>query len=251
MALTDERTTLICLFHHEGQARAAVEDLSRAGVAEESISVIDGDSRDGASGLMALERMGVPERDREHLQDGLRDGGSIVAVMAIRDHVDVVENIFGKHQAKKIDEAVTRDEEPAPALAAEPAERVIPVVEEELAVGKRTVDQGGVRVFRRVVEIPVEETVALREEHVLIERNPVDRPATDADLELQGERVIELTETAEEAVVGKDARVVEEVVVGKVAGERTEHISETVRRTQVEMEELPEAEAGRVERQRY
>ena len=116
----------------------------------------------------------------------------------------------------------------------------IPVIEEELAVGKRTVDAGGVRVYRRVVEIPVEESINLREEHVNVARRAVDRPATEADLN-QGDRTIELTETAEEAVIGKNARGVEEMVVGKNATERTEHIHDTVRRTEVEVEEVAPA----------
>lgn len=78
------------------------------------------------------------------------------------------------------------------------------------------VDQGGVRVFRRIVEIPMEQSVNLREEHVTMERRPVDRAATDTDVAF-GDRTIELTATAEEAVISKNARVVEEVLVGKKA----------------------------------
>ena len=92
--------------------------------------------------------------------------------------------------------------------------------------------------YRRVVEVPVEESIRLTEQHVSVERHPVDRPVTHQDLRLQGERTIELTETAEEAVVGKSAQVVEEVRVGKVATERTEQIHDSVRRTEVEVEEM-------------
>lgn len=185
--------------------------------------------------------MGIPDRDLKHLADGIRDGGTLIAVTAISDHVSAVERIFGEHSATKIDEAaLTANAAPIAAAAATEVEgqRAIPIVEEELQVGKRTVDQGGVRVYRRVVEMPVEESVNLREEHVVVQRNPTDRPATQADLEAQGTRTIELTETAEEAVVGKSAHVIEEVLVGKVAGEHTEHIRDTVRRTEVEVEEL-------------
>ena len=77
---------------------------------------------------------------------------------------------------------------------------------------------------------------------MVIERTPVDRMATQADLAAQGARTIELTETAEEAVVGKTARVVEEVLIGKQTGEHTETIRDTVRRTEVELEELPSTE---------
>jgi len=114
----------------------------------------------------------------------------------------------------------------------------IPVIEEELQVGKREVQRGGVRVFQRVRETPVHESVQLREEHVRVERHAVDKPATEADLAAFKEGSIELRETAEEAVVSKTARVVEEVVVGKEVSQRTENINDTVRRTDVEVEQL-------------
>jgi uncharacterized protein (TIGR02271 family) len=114
----------------------------------------------------------------------------------------------------------------------------IPVVEEELQVGKRQVQRGGVRVYQRVSETPVSESVQLREEHVHVERHPVDQPATSADLDAIKEGAIELRETAEEAVVSKTARVVEEVVVGKEVTEQTKDINDTVRRTDVEVEQL-------------
>jgi len=46
----------------------------------------------------------------------------------------------------------------------------IPVIEEELEVGKRVVETGGVRVFSRIIEKPVEEHLRLREEHVSVEK---------------------------------------------------------------------------------
>ncbi len=49
------------------------------------------------------------------------------------------------------------------------------------------------------------------------------------------ERTIAMTETGEEAVVGKTARVVKEVVLRKQVGERTETVTDTVRRTEVEV----------------
>jgi stress response protein YsnF len=51
------------------------------------------------------------------------------------------------------------------------------------------------------------------------------------------ERTIEVSATAEEAVVAKEARVKEEVVVRKEAEERTEIVSDTVRRTEVEVDD--------------
>ena len=114
----------------------------------------------------------------------------------------------------------------------------IPIVEEELKVGKREVQRGGVRVFRRMTERPVHEQVQLREEHVRVTRHAVDKPATEADMAAFKEGSVELRETGEEAVVSKTARVVEEVVVGKEVTQRTEQVNDTVRRTEVDVEQL-------------
>lgn len=114
----------------------------------------------------------------------------------------------------------------------------IPVVKEELKVGKRQVERGGVRVFSHIVETPVDENVSLREEHVNVKRRPVDQPISPADVSAFKEKEIELRETAEEAVVQKSARVVEEVVVGKEVSQRQQQIHDTVRHTEVEVEQL-------------
>lgn len=120
----------------------------------------------------------------------------------------------------------------------------IPVIQEELRIGKRQVSRGGVRIFQHVVETPVSESVGLREEHISVERHAVDRPASPADVNAFRESTIELRETAEEAVVEKTARVVEEVVVGKEVRQHDEKISGTVRRTEVDIEQLaPEDDA--------
>jgi uncharacterized protein (TIGR02271 family) len=114
----------------------------------------------------------------------------------------------------------------------------IPVIQEQLAVGKREVQRGGVRVYSRMVETPVNESVSLREEHVNVERHPVDRPIGAGDLDAFKESSIEMRETSEEAVVQKSARVVEEVTIGKDVSQRTQNITDSVRRTEVEVEQL-------------
>jgi uncharacterized protein (TIGR02271 family) len=115
-------------------------------------------------------------------------------------------------------------------------EQRIPLAEERLRVGKREVSGGSVRVRSYVVERPVEEQVRLREESVNVDRRAVDRPVSDTDDPFR-ERTIEVSARSEEAVIGKDARVREEVVVRKDAGERTETVKDTVRRTEVEVED--------------
>ena len=246
--MTDDLTTLICLFHHYDQAQAALEDILEAGIPESNVTLIGGSGSSISANGSSLAELNVPEKDRQHLLDGIEAGGVVLSVAAISDHADKVESIFKAHKAGKIDEAVVDDDLsgaaplaagiPLAAAAFTTGQTVIPITEEELVVGKRNVDAGGVRVYRRIVEIPVEESVTLREEHVNVERRPVDRAVTRADLAAQGDRVIELTETAEEAVIGKSARVVEEVLVGKQVTQHTEQIHDTVRRTEVEFEEI-------------
>jgi len=114
------------------------------------------------------------------------------------------------------------------------------VVEEDVSIGKREVERGHVRIYSRVTEQPVEESVRLREEKVTVERRPVDRPATEADFAAAGKDVIEMTETAEEPVVTKRARVVEEVVVHKDVTEHTETVHGAERHTDVDVQREPE-----------
>ena len=241
-AVSNETTTLLCLFHHDSAASSALSDLAQVGVAKASIQTIvhTTAAQEVATRLQAL---GVPQRDLSHLSEGVKDGGTIVIVSSQAQHVSGVERIFGEHRADKIDERV-KGPVAAPPLAAaipqaaEAGETVIPIIEEELEVSKRSVDRGGVRVIRRVVEMPAEQSINLREEHVVINRHPVDRAATQADLDGQTNRTIELAETAEEAVISKEAHVVEELVIGKQSTQRVEHVHDTVRRTEVEVEDL-------------
>ncbi len=116
--------------------------------------------------------------------------------------------------------------------------KAIPIIEEELQVGKREVEGGGVRVQSHITEKPVEEHVTLREEHVKVERHPVNREVTSADMANFKEGEINITTRAEEPVVIKQARVVEEVEIGKQVSEREETVRDTVRRTDVDVEEV-------------
>jgi stress response protein YsnF len=103
-----------------------------------------------------------------------------------------------------------------------------------------------VRVHSYIVETPVEEQVRLREERVHVERRPANSPGIAGE-ELFRERVIEAEERSEEAVVAKEARVTGEVVVNKETTERTETIRDTVRRTEVEVNEDDVANTNRTD----
>ena len=114
----------------------------------------------------------------------------------------------------------------------------ISVMEEKLQVGKRDVSTGGVRIKSRIVEKPVEESLRLREERVSVNRNKVDRVASDADFANFNEGTIEMKEYAEVPVVSKEAWVVEEISLDKQVNERNETVRDTVRKTEVDIEQL-------------
>lgn len=121
-------------------------------------------------------------------------------------------------------------------LGADREER-IPVVEEAVDIGKRAVEGGHVRVRSYVVEQPVNEQVNLRDERVTVERRAVDYPAGEVPPDAFRERTIDVSERREEAVVNKEARVREEVVIRKDVEERAQNVSDTVRRTEVEIDD--------------
>ncbi len=122
-------------------------------------------------------------------------------------------------------------------------EIALPVIEEQLNVGKRVVNRGGVRVHTNVTERPVEAKVNLKEEKVNVERHKVDRAVTDADKKNFKEGEFDVTTKAEKAVVGKTAKVVEEVVVGKEVTENQKTVSDTVKRTDVDVDEIKSKKA--------
>jgi len=174
---------------------------------------------------------GVHHEDLPYYHEGLRRGGTLLTVETDESREDEVTGIFADYNAVDID---TRAKEWRSAGWSPDEQMAIPVVEEELKIGKRLIRQGGVRVYTSVTEKPIEEPVTLREEHVTVTRRPVDRAATASDLSAS-ETPIEITETAEEPVVSKQAKVVEEVVLQKAATERTETVKDTIRRKDVDV----------------
>jgi len=208
----------------------------------------------------ALTHVGVPEADARHYTAAVQHGSVLLAVRASDEQAQNVANILDRDGAINIDERTETYKQkgflpspatpsipiPPPATAATTTspttprvntagEQVLNVVEENLEVGKREVQTGGVRVFSHVTERPVEESINLHEEHVTVERHAVDRPA-DANAFNTKDGVVEVTETSEVPVIAKEARIVEEVVVGKQATDRTETVRDHVRRTDVEVE---------------
>jgi len=117
---------------------------------------------------------------------------------------------------------------------AQEREQVIPVVKEELDVGKRTRERS-YRIRTYVVEKPVEESVSLRDERVVVERRPASGQVS-GQTNWPQEREFEVTERHEEPVVEKHARQTENVVVRKEQDQRTETVRGTVRETKVDVD---------------
>jgi len=116
-----------------------------------------------------------------------------------------------------------------------PKDQVLRLAEEQLEVGKRLFQAGTTRIRRFVTTKPVEAQVTLHEEHANVVRRAVSDPSYLKDIDWS-DKTVEVTETAEEAVVSKSAHIAEEVIISKTGTDRVETVHETVRRQQVEVE---------------
>jgi stress response protein YsnF len=117
-------------------------------------------------------------------------------------------------------------------------EEVLSLAEEKIDVGKRVIEGGTTRIRRFVTEMPVEQQVSLHEEHARVVRRAIADPNYTRNLDWS-DKVVEITETAEEPVVSKSAHVMEEVVVQREGSDHVETIRDKVRRQQVEVEKVP------------
>lgn len=185
---------------------------------------------------------GPDEEETGHYEQAVQRGNAVVTVDAEESHINYAVEIMNRHGAVDIEKDVS-----AKRGVQGKEQQSIPVVEEELQVGKRAIQRGGVRIYSQVIDRPVEEQVTLREERIHVERRPVDRPASADDTANLRDQTIEVTEMAEEPVVSKRARVVEEVSIGKETTERTETIRDKVRRTDVKVEKVGTQQTGNYE----
>ena len=269
--------TIIAAFDNHDISMSAVERLTQAGFDRSSVHVEHGseDQSNASSGYVSGSQprnegflAGIEDffsglfgsasnghSDAGTYAEAVRRGGHVVIVDAANDDeagkakallyelgaIDVEERAaqWKKEGWKPAedDASVLGGNETTAHLQTED-QSVMPIVQEDLKIGKRLVEGGGVRVVSRITETPVSELVRLRQERATIERRPVDRAATDADFANFKEGSVEVREMSEEAVVAKTARVVEEVVVGKKVSERSQTVTDTVRRTDVQVERL-------------
>ena len=251
--------TVVGLFNSLSEAEQVKQNLVSNGIQSQQITVVaqEGDEADTDGVDDAKPGIGHRVSDffsnltggdedvHHHYASGVNSGGGLLAVTCADGEASSVANMLKQYGARDIDNSYTGQADAGvPVYGGASSQNVtgetaIPIVEEELQVGKREVDRGGVRVYSHVVERPVSADVTLREEHINVQRRAVNRAATAADFTAGSAGTIELNATGEEAVIGKTARVVEEVLVGKSSSEHTEAIHDSVRRTEVEVEQVP------------
>lgn len=130
------------------------------------------------------------------------------------------------------------------------AELRVPVIEEQLNVGKQQVQQGEVQIHKTVTQEQVSVPVELRREEVHVQQVDVsNRPLQPGELETAfQEGTIRVPVRGEEAVVAKQAVVTGEVDINKTVTAEQQTISDTVRREEVHVDDstLRETRAGGV-----
>lgn len=256
--------TIVAVYDTTAQADAAVRDLENAQVPASTISRHTRDDMLPAAGAAAAGTPvrekgfwsslfgGEPDHDTTVYDRSLESGSTVVAVKMPEEHFDRISEILEKHDPIDLDERAasyraietTAHTTTNPAMAARATQAAatdggaLQLSEETLSVGKRAVRGGTTRIRSYVVETPVEEQVALRSEKVTMERRPVTDGGTVGSADFS-EKTIEMTETSEEAVVSKTTRVKEEVNLRKEATDRVETVNDTVRREDVEVEQVP------------
>ena len=251
--MTEE--TIVAVFDTQAHADATVRDLEAAKVPISAISrhpsttsamTTTSTTPVREPGFWSSLFGGEPDHDIAVYDRSVESGSHLVSVKVPEGHVSAVMAILERNNPIDIDDRAATYGLAQTTTTTQPMGSdggTIQLAEESLVVGTRVVNRGGTRIRRFVVETPVEQDVTLHDEKVVVERRPVTdgRPVTDADF---SNKTIEMTETAEEAVVGKTARVVEEVALRKEAVDRTETVRDTVRKEEVEIEQIPATAAS-------
>ena len=254
---------LVALYDTAAHADEAVRDLKAANVPEGAITQhaksmtssptsTEYTQGEHKQGFWASILGGETGHDTAVYDRSVESGSTVVSVRVGEEHVARVSEILEKHGPIDLDEraasygtaeTTTRTTTPAVGARAGTENGTLDLAEESLSVGKRAVAGGTTRIRRFVVETPVEEQVSLHSERVTMDRRPVTDGRTVGNADFT-DKSIEMTETNEEAVVGKTARVTEEVSLRKEGADRTETVKDTVRRDEVKVEQVPAGGPG-------
>jgi len=244
--------TVIGIFDYGVDAQMAAQQLMSKGIPESKIDVAvrgatdrHGNPKDTTAAAGNKDKDSgffdslFDSRDESNKYAEVAQHGSIVAVHTqSEDEAKRAAELLDKYGAIDVNDRAERYKKMPRDERNKWINSSIPVVQEDLKVGKREVETGGVRVRSRIVEKPVEEHLRLREEHVHVERQPANRPATEKDFATFKKGETEIIEHAEVPLVNKEARVVEEVKLGKETTTRDETVRDTVRKKEVDVEEI-------------
>jgi len=237
---------IVAVFPSRSEAEQARDRLADIGVAHNRVRLSDSNYQENGQSSAKDEGFfswlfgsSVDEQDRSFYNSTMTGGRTAVSILAEDTDRGRIESVLeGLSPIDLEEQTSTTDRDiqglKGSALPSEAAEQVIPVVEEQLDVGKKTIERRH-RIRTRVIEQPIEQAINLREERVVIERRPVANATSGEQLE-PGEKEIEIVERHEEPVVAKTARTTEEIVVRKEQSEHQETVRDTVRRTEVDVD---------------
>jgi stress response protein YsnF len=252
--------TVIGLFEDYSDAQQATQRLQQAGIGDNQVDVSRSSARnasdsdnDGENAITRFFKSLFGDNDDSDRYSKVGNSGTCIVTVHAQSDEEArrAAEILDDCGAIDVDERAAQVEGSGRFLSDnarsvnKETSATIPKIEEELEVGKRTVETGGVRLRSRIIEKPVEESIRLREEHVHVDREQVNRPVTEMDRAAFRDRDIELTERSEVPVVNKEARVVEEVKISKDVTERNETVRDTVRNTEVDVDDFEESNRRR------
>jgi stress response protein YsnF len=225
-------TSLIGLFEINDIARKVINELTNAGCDRNAVEVMSGAAIDQVA--KRLVEAGYDGDKAHRYGEALQKGGALIVAEVDEDKADNALAIMRRFDVLTPEALLERNRNRKQVEQTETAQ----VIEEELEIGKATTT-GGKRLKTVVSEREVQETVSLREEKVDVERHRVERTLKpeEADKAFQ-ERTIEMTETREKPVIAKQAHVIEEVALTKQSSQREQTVTGTVRRQDVEVEEI-------------
>ncbi|AWJ85461.1 hypothetical protein TSH58p_17975 (plasmid) [Azospirillum sp. TSH58] len=239
-------TIVVGLYKEPQAAKKAFQALVAAGCREKDIDTFDG-AGNADKATQELLGHGFTKDIAQRYAAAIKQGHTLVAADIADQDADAAEAILDEngaidlpdassHQPKKPAKADSGKADKETADSGTDEEETVPVVEEQVEIGKRRVSKGGVQVTTEVTETPVRETVRLREEKVDVERHKADRAlgAREADAAFE-EKTVKMTATSETPEVTKEARVVEEVVLSKKATEHDKTVEASARRTDVKV----------------
>jgi len=155
---------------------------------------------------------------------------------------------LGTEEPQEAEEPATkpRFEQPSASMRPGMEETRIPLSEEDVKIGKRSVEAGGVRLRKIIRSETVNQPVELQREEVIIERVPGGAGETGT-AEAFSQQEVYIPLRREEPVVQKESRIREEVRARKESHVERQNVSEQVRREDVEVEKEGQ-EADRLNR---